>query len=119
MDGIEFRSVTVVAYKGKEGECWDHNEALIYKGPFGRVTDDDGHTFVRGERAAVCRKTYEIYSKEPYAAQFERVEPLARVDDPEPFSCTGEMPRRHPRQSKGRDYDLTTQAGECGEPGCC
>ena len=113
VSGIEFRSVTVVAYKGKEGECWDHNEALIYKGPFSRVTDDDGHTFVRGERTTVCRKTYEIYSREPYADQFEQ------VDDPEPFPCSGGIVRRHPRQTKGHDYDATIEAGECCEPGSC
>ena len=119
VSGIEFRSVTVVAYKGKEGECWDHNEALIYKGPFSRVTDDDGHTFVRGERTAVCRKTYEIYSREPYTDQFEQVEPLEQVDDPEPFPCSGGIVRRHPRQTKGHDYDATIEAGECCEPGSC
>ena len=119
VSGIEFRSVTVVAYKGKEGECWDHNEALIYKGPFSKVTDDDGHAFVRGERTAVCRKTYEIYSKEPYADQFEQVEPLEQGDDPEPFQCTGKIMRRHPRQTKGHDYDATIEAGECCEPGSC
>ncbi len=119
VSGIEFRSVTVVAYKGKEGECWDHNEALIYKGPFSRVTDDDGQAFVRGERTAVCRKTYEIYSREPYADQFEQVEPLEQLDDPEPFPCTGGIVRRHPRHTKGHDYDATIEAGECCEPGSC
>ena len=117
--GIEFRSVTVVAYKGKEGACWDHNEALIYKGPFSRVTDDDGHTFVRGERTAVCRKTYEIFSREPYAEQFERVDPLEQIDAPEPFPCSGGIVRRHPRQTKGYDYDATIQAEDCCEPGSC
>ena len=34
-----FRSVVVVPYKGKEAECWNHNEALIYLGPFSKVTD--------------------------------------------------------------------------------
>ena len=34
------------------------------------MTDDDGHTFVRGQRAAVCRKTSEIYYREPYAEYF-------------------------------------------------
>ncbi len=38
-------SVTVTAWKGKEGECWDHNEAVIYRGPFHEVRDDDGHVF--------------------------------------------------------------------------
>ena len=33
VDGIEFRSVTVTAYKGKEGPCLERNQAVIYKGP--------------------------------------------------------------------------------------
>src|SRR5205807_1329924 len=37
VEGIEFRSVTVAAYKGKEGACWDHKQAVIYKGPFKKV----------------------------------------------------------------------------------
>ena len=31
VDGIEFRSVTVVAYKGKQGPCLEHNQAVIYR----------------------------------------------------------------------------------------
>ena len=42
--GIEFRSMTVVAYKGKEGICLERNQAVIYKGPWKKVLDDDGHT---------------------------------------------------------------------------
>ena len=53
------------------------------------------------------------------AEQFERVEPLEQVDDPEPFPCTGGIERRHPRQTKGHDYDATIEAGECCEPGSC
>ena len=120
VDGIEFRSVTVVAYKGKEGECWDHNEALIYTGPFKSVSDDDGHTFVRGQRVAVCRKTYGIFSRAPYANYFEQVEPLTPVDEPVPFPCDVPNLLRHPKQTKGQDYDATVEAsGECCEPGQC
>ncbi|MEM8709719.1 MAG: methyltransferase domain-containing protein, partial [Planctomycetota bacterium] len=42
VEGIEFRSMTVLAYKGKEGPCYDHGEAVIYKGPWKAVIDDDG-----------------------------------------------------------------------------
>ena len=111
VEGIEFRAVTIVAYKGKEGECWDHNEAIIYRGPFERVADDDGHTFVRGQRAAVCRKTMEIVSRAPYADHFELVRPLDPVASPSPFSCNGGVLRRDPRQTKGEDYGLTTEGG--------
>ena len=37
VEGIEFRSATVIAYKGKEGPCDDYNEAVIYRGPFTKV----------------------------------------------------------------------------------
>ncbi len=117
VEGIEFRSVTVRAYKGKEGACWDHGEALIYKGPFKEVRDDDGHTFRRGQRVAVCRKTFEIYSREPYTPYFERVNPLTPVAEPQPFSCTGGMQARHPRETKGQGYDLTTEETACCPPG--
>lgn len=122
VEGIEFRSVTVVAYKGKDGACWDHKEALIYKGPFSAVTDDDGHTFPRGERVAVCRKTFEIFTRAPYRDFFYPVSPLGAVAEEEakPFPCTGGVLRRHPKETKGEDYQLTTEgAASCGPAGCC
>ena len=119
VEGIEFHSVTVLAYKGKEGECWDHNEALVYKGPFKEVKDDDGHTFRRGQRVAVCRKTFEIYCREPYARYFEPIEPMNPVSEPQSFPCTAGVLLRHPRQTKGQDYDATTDAADCCEPDQC
>ena len=58
--GIEFRSVTVQAFKGKQGLCFEHNQAVVYQGPFKSVQDDDGHRFNRGERTAVCDKTFKL-----------------------------------------------------------
>ena len=122
VEGIEFRAVTVVAYKGKEGACWDHNEAVVYKGPFAAVTDDDGHTFRRGERVAVCRKTFEIYARPPYAGHFYAVAPLTAVADGDAkvFSCTGGSVLRDPRDTKGAGYALTALgAPACGPEACC
>ncbi len=123
VEGIEFRSVTVVAYKGKDGACWDHKDALVYKGPFSSVVDDDGHTFPRGERVAVCRKTFEIFTRAPYRDFFHAVSPLTPVaaEDATPFPCTGGVLRRHPRETKGEDYQLTTAeaAAACDPSGCC
>ncbi|MGD2115790.1 MAG: methyltransferase domain-containing protein, partial [Acidobacteriota bacterium] len=75
VDGIELRSVTVEAFKGKEGVCLERNQAVIYKGPFKEVLDDDGHRMVRGRRYAVCDKTFRIYGREPYREHFDFVEP--------------------------------------------
>jgi arsenite methyltransferase len=124
VEGIEFRSVTVAAYKGKEGDCWDHKQAVIYKGPFKQVVDDDGHVLRRGARVAVCEKTFSIYSREPYASHFEMVEPLGppSQDEVRPFPCTNGMLLRDPKETKGQDYRLSTEAqpSSCGpEGGCC
>ena len=71
VDDIELRSVTVVAHKGKQGPCDDAGQAVIYRGPFRSVEDDDGHVLRRGERTPVCAKTFEIFSRAPYRDHIE------------------------------------------------
>ena len=109
-------------FRGKEGACFERKQAVIYRGPFKEVLDDDGHRLRRGARAAVCDKTFQIYRSEPYASQFEFVEPLEPIglEDAEPFDCDRTAPR-HPRESKGLEYDVTIEAtGDvCGPDGCC
>lgn len=122
--GIEFRSVTVVAYKGKEGPCLDHKQAVIYRGPFREVVDDDGHVLRRGVRTAVCEKTFRILSSEPYRQHMDLVEPRVPVnpEDARPFPCAGGALLRSPRETKGEDYDLTSELTGplCStDGGCC
>lgn len=121
VEGIEFRSVTVIAHKGKEGPCWDRKQAVIYKGPFREVTDDDGHVLRRGVRVAVCDKTFQIYSRPPYAEHFSKVEPLEPVplDAARPFPCGADMLVRDPSETKGGDYRVTTEASACADGRCC
>jgi arsenite methyltransferase len=122
VEGIEFRSVTIVAYKGKEGPCLDRNQALIYRGPFKMVIDDDDHVFCRGQRAAVCDKTYHLLQREPYAGQFEPVPPREEVplESAPPFECTASTVR-HARETKGRDFCLDSDIADrcCGQDECC
>lgn len=121
VEGIEFRSVTVVAYKGKQGACFERNQAVMYKGPWKKVLDDDGHAFERGARIAVCDKTFQIYSKEPYASQMILIEPIENInlEDAVEFDCR-RTAKRHPRETKGLEYNLTDLSGEiCGEGGDC
>jgi len=115
--GIEFRSMTIEAYKGKEGICLERNQAVIYKGPFKKVLDDDGNAMERGKRYAVCDKVYNIYKSEAYEDMFEFVDPNTEVpkDKAEPFDCS--VTRiRDPRETKGQDYDATTEASDCCSP---
>ena len=118
VEGIEFRSMTVQACKMSDEPCRERNQAVIYKGPWRRVCDDDGHEFFRGERMAVCDKTFKLMSDSdgPYAAHVAAVAPHVDVplDQAAAFEGTvGE--RRNPRTTKGVDYRATTEAsaGEC------
>lgn len=122
VEGIEFRSVTVTAHKGKEGPCWERNQAVIYRGPWREVRGDDGHVLQRGVPTAVCDKTYRIFTSPPYEGEIDPIPP--KVDIPleqaRPFDCSRAV-ARHPRETKGMDYDVTTQTTDvCGsEKDCC
>ncbi len=123
VQGIEFRSVTIVAYKGKQGACWERKQAIVYRGPWRKVVDDDGHVLERGKRMAVCDKTFQIYSREPYARDIFPAEPHETVplEEAVAFDCKRSA-LRHPRESKGMDYNVTDITGAaCCEPGenCC
>jgi ubiquinone/menaquinone biosynthesis C-methylase UbiE len=122
IEGIEFRAVTVEAFKGKDGPCLERYQAVIYKGPWRRVIDDDGHTLHRGQRMAVCDKTFHIYQSEPYRNDVEPVEPYQDIPLAEapPFDCRRDE-ARHPRETKGLEYKVTqtTDAPYCGPDGDC
>jgi len=124
IEGIEFRSMTVRAFKGKQGPCFEHNQAVVYKGPWKQVMDDDGHVFKRGERMAVCDKTYRIMTNRrgPYASQMIGIEPrrLVLPGQAAPFACDAPAVR-DPRQTKGLEYRETREeaGGACCTDGSC
>src|SRR6266704_3343034 len=121
VQGIEFRSVTVEAFKGKQGECFERHQAVIYRGPFKEVLDDDNHRMERGRRYAMCDKTYNLYKKAPYSEFFEFVEPIVDVPiaEAKPFDCS-RTALRHPKETKRQDYDATTDANnKCCDGGSC
>ncbi|GBC83186.1 Ubiquinone/menaquinone biosynthesis C-methyltransferase UbiE [bacterium HR10] len=125
IEGIEFRSITVRAFKGKQGPCLERHQAVIYKGPWKFVRDDDGHTLYRGQRMAVCDKTFKILTDPsgPYSRDIIAVPPYEEIplDQAAPFDCkrTG---TRSPRETKGLDYRATMvndgAACVCGPDGC-
>ena len=120
--GIEFRSATVTARKGKQGVCWERNQAVIYKGPWKKVEDDDGHVLLRGQRMAVCDKTFRILTGEPYGAEIVPVPPRKEIplSRAKPFDCT-RNDVRDPAETKGKRYRKTAAgAAACGpDGGCC
>jgi len=124
IEGIEFRSMTIVAQKGKQGPCFECNQSVIYKGPWKAVIDDDGHTLYRGERMSVCDKTFRLYTRpeSPYASDLISVEPYNDIplETAKSFNCTKNA-RRHPKETKGHDYQVTelSEGSGCGPDGCC
>ncbi|MEZ4216109.1 MAG: methyltransferase domain-containing protein [Myxococcota bacterium] len=117
VDGIVFRSVTVTAHKGKHGACLEANQAVVYRGPWRRVEDDDGHVFERGVRHAVCAKTFALLTREPYAPETIAIEPRIAIpaDARRAFDCARTTPRS-PRETKGEAYRATET---CGDGSCC
>jgi len=122
VEGIEFRSVTVLAYKWKEGPCKEKNQALIYKGPWKSVTDDDWHTFYRWDRMAICEKTYWIMKKEPYSESIILVDPILEIKEDLDFDCSWKKVFRNPKETKSwvlRENTYSDTDNPCSGGSCC
>ena len=122
VEGIEFRSMTVEAFKGKDGACLDQHQAVIYNGPWKSVTDDDGYVLRRGVRTAVCGKNFAIYTRAPYGEQITPVPAYDEVPESEAldYDCHAAVVRQ-PHETKGESYRTTALPGSdcCGSDGCC
>ncbi len=111
VEGIEFRSVTLTAVKPDPAPCLDLGHAVLYRGPYASVTDDEGHVYPRGVRMAVCERTYRFLTTGPLSADFIGVSP-AEPRDPVPW-CAPAGTRRPAAETKGG----THAAGGGGR--CC
>jgi catechol 2,3-dioxygenase-like lactoylglutathione lyase family enzyme len=69
VNGVELRELQLTAVKPAEQTGLD-DYVVLYRGPWERITDDRGRTFVRGERTAVDRSTWRLFSQAPYAEHF-------------------------------------------------
>lgn len=127
LDGIEFRSMTVRAWKSPRREGLDRGQAVVYRGPWTRVEDEAGRHFVRGQRTAVGDVTFADLTAEhgPFAGRFVGIEPYEAVEDPqlfrrasEPGSTGSTVPAiRSPRDTKGAEYRRSDDApSDCCAP---
>jgi SAM-dependent methyltransferase len=100
--GVEVRAFLVDAFKGKQGICLDQGHAVIYRGPWSAVLDDDGHRYERGERAAVCTKTYALLTRAPYREQFIGLPAYLPINaELAPLFVCDTPSRRDPKVTKG------------------
>lgn len=122
VEGIEFRSLTVRAWKRDEGPCLERRQAVIYGGPWKAVIDDDGQKLIRGKRMAVCDKTFQLYQSAPYSAQITPIKPEHEVplSQAAPFDCS-QTNVRSPQETKHGKTLLNLLPGDdcCGENSDC
>ena len=127
-NGVEIRAFVTTGYKGKQGVCRDQGHAVIYRGPWSAVHDDDGHRYARGERTAVCAKTYDILMRAPYRGQFIGLLPYAPIPlaDAPLFDCNTpalKNPGDHKRSAVGARWSvhskLLSSKNESGSGATC
>lgn len=114
VEGIEYRSMTVLAWKGDEASALDKNQSVIYKGPWKEVTDESGRTFRRGKRMAVSDKTFNAMKNEPYLDHMVLIEPHVGVTEDVAFGCCS-FKERSAEETKIGSERLTTNPdqGNC------
>jgi ubiquinone/menaquinone biosynthesis C-methylase UbiE len=128
VEGIEFRSVTVRALKKLAEPDRDHLEAVLYKGPWQTVVDDEGNVLRRGIPTAVSRRMFQTYTALPYGDQLVPIPPRhpvteslakpfvpASTSSTAPTASPATLRVRSPRETKGAEFAIT----ELPTEGCC
>ncbi len=113
VEGIEFRSVTITAVKPMDVGCLDKGHAVIYRGPYSEVYDDEGYVYLRGQRMAVCERNFHLLTSESYGSDFIGISPASAQQGVESNCIPGTL--RPVSDSK------TTQTKNQCSPGssCC
>ncbi|MEC7500228.1 MAG: methyltransferase domain-containing protein [Planctomycetota bacterium] len=73
VEGIEFRSVTVRAFKELTESDSACEHKVLYHGPWKTVVDENGQQYERGLRTNVSEKMFVMLSRSPYREQFSLI----------------------------------------------
>lgn len=112
VENIEFRSVTITAVKPMNEECIDKGHAVIYKGPFSEVYDDEGYVYLRGQRMAVCERNYHLLTSETYDNDFIGIAPAVAYQG-KSSSCTPGALRPASVSKGGQHQDCSNTGSSC------
>lgn len=112
VEDIEFRSATVTAVKPKSQECMDKGHAVIYKGPFEKVYDDEGHVYFRGQRMAVCERTFQLLTGTVYGNDFIGVSPAEELPG-NPWCAPAGTIRPAAATKSGQHYNADHEGNCC------
>ncbi|RLA25692.1 MAG: methyltransferase [Gammaproteobacteria bacterium] len=113
VEGIEFRSVTITAIKPEQESAQDKGHAVIYRGPYAEVYDDEGYVYFKGMRMAVSDKMYELLTSEAYTNDFIGIAPAKNTEAKEWSLEPGSL--RSAAQTKGSAHKDNSSDGSC----CC
>tara|TARA_R110001606_G_scaffold399222_2_gene582430 strand:- start:83061 stop:84191 length:1131 start_codon:yes stop_codon:yes gene_type:complete len=116
VEGIEFRSVTITATKPKNEPCLDVGHAVIYRGPYSEVYDDEGHVYPRGQRIATCARSFELMTQGVYGDDFIGITPQILKEATSWCAPAGTI--RPATETKGATHSGSTEC--CSdETACC
>jgi len=118
VEGIEFRSVTITATKPQNEPCLDVGHAVIYRGPYSEVYDDEGHVYPRGQRIATCARSFDLMTQGVYGDDFIGITPKILKEATSWCAPAGTL--RPAAETKGGSHS-GTDSGECcsDESNCC
>lgn len=111
VEKIEFRSVTITAIKPEAEACVDRGHAVIYRGPYSEVYDDEGHVYPRGQRIATCERSFKLLTGNTYKDDFIGVTP-AQLTEPKSW-CAPAGTIRPATETKGGVHQNNSQGGCC------
>lgn len=112
VEGLEFRSVTITAVKPQNVACLDKGHAVIYRGPFAKAYDDEGHVFLRGQRMAVCERSFNLLTSGSYGDAFIGITPSQET--PGKAWCAPSGTLRPAAKTKGGQHlDTGHSGGSC------
>lgn len=121
--GIEFRSVTVVAYKAVAAptETSSPGFAALYNGPFARTVTDAGTVLVRGSTTPITPDEAMALSGEPYTGHLQLLRVAARSDPARPALATSDASAGESAPAgPAVKYRLAAHPStSCTAPGCC
>lgn len=118
VEGIEFRSVTITAIKPQTGANPDLGQAVIYKGPFAQVSDDEGNIYPRGDRIAVGRRTFDSLSTGVLKESFIGINPQSSKAEVE-FSAPAGTIRPATETKGGSHSSFGASSGDSSGGSCC
>jgi hypothetical protein len=114
VQGIEFRSVTIEAFRGDTTTAGAPEFAVIYCGPFREILDDCGRRFRRGEITSVDAATFARLGNAPYTENFELLQPAETSGNGRakfvPFNAPP-LP--------GKNFASANTGSDCCRPGQC